>query len=396
MSQTRRRFVELPNDRHIDWRQLGRIIGPAIAILVVFGIWALQPDLVEVAFTHGFGLFTSRLMASISGLVPFSLAEWIEGGVILWVVLSPIRPMRDVVRGTRQFRNAAASGMVQLLTLALLCLVVFYGTWGLNYARHGLIDRQGWDSIDAKQPLANLELLLLADELVGLANTEYLAIHGVEDAGVETAPPTGAALERAIEDGWVVVADELDLSPLLVTARPPTKPLLSSRIFSHLGISGFYFPFTGEANYNAETPGYQLPHTIAHEKAHQRGIASEDEANFHGFLACIRSPDPTVRYAGYLFAQRRLLHSVAPAEPQSVRAIVERRLPGVQHDVTEARQFWRSRQGKATHMSHAINDAYLRANRVRGGIESYALSTELIVAWARERGLRIGDDVPAD
>ena len=38
---------------------------------------------------------------------------------------------------------------------------------------------------------------------------------------------------------------------------------------------------------------------------------------------------------------------------------------------------------------HAINDAYLRANRVRGGIESYALSTELILAYAKARDLTL-------
>ena len=391
-----RRFVQLPNDRPIEWRQLGGILGPALTLLGVFAIWALQPDLIEVAFTHGIGFVATTVLGSLSGLFPFSLAEWAEAGVILWVLVSPIRPMRDVWQGTRHFRNAATRGLIQLLSLVVLCMVFFYGTWGLNYARSGLIERQGWEAVDATEPLANLELLLLGEELVALANAEYLIIHGVPEAEVETAPPSGAALEQAIEAGWAVAAKELGLSPLMVTARPPTKPLLSSRVFSHLGISGLYFPFTGEANYNAETPGYQLPHTIAHEKAHQRGIASEDEANFHGFLACIRSPDPTVRYAGYMFAQRRVLYSVLPSEPRSARAIVEERLPGVQFDVTEARRFWRSRQGKATDVSHAINDVYLRANRVRGGIDSYALSTELIVAWARSRGLRIGGQIPSD
>ena len=45
---------------------------------------------------------------------------------------------------------------------------------------------------------------------------------------------------------------------------------------------------------------------IAHHKAHQRGYAKEDEANFVGYVICINSTDPPVRYSGYLYGLKVL------------------------------------------------------------------------------------------
>jgi hypothetical protein len=65
-------------------------------------------------------------------------------------------------------------------------------------------------------------------------------------------------------------------------------------------ISGVYTFFTGEANLNVNFPDYVLPYTAAHEFAHQRGIAREDEANFVAFLVCMESDDAYIRYSGAL------------------------------------------------------------------------------------------------
>ena len=78
------------------------------------------------------------------------------------------------------------------------------------------------------------------------------------------------------------------------------KPVLVSEVMSYMHITGVYSFFTGEANLNVGFPDYTLPYTAAHEMAHQRGIAREDEANFIAFLVCIGSEDPYIRYSGYL------------------------------------------------------------------------------------------------
>ena len=64
--------------------------------------------------------------------------------------------------------------------------------------------------------------------------------------------------------------------------------------------SGVYFPFTGEGHVDNGLHPVSKPFTIAHELGHGYGFGSEDVCNFLGFLACVRSDNPAIRYAGYL------------------------------------------------------------------------------------------------
>lgn len=385
--------MKAPEDRPVPWRAVGGISGPALGILAVFAIVSAQPDLVETLFARRFGRWAEWLLGTLTGWIPISLAEWIEGGIGLAVIVALAQAARHWWTGRRSFGNLASNGLARLVLLGLLGLIGFYASWGLNYARAPLLERLDLDAPDPDHPLAITELILLADDLIDRTNAAYLLTHGVPDAGEMTVAPPRHDLDASIEEGWARAVDNLGWDPSLARRRPQPKPLLSSAVFSRLGISGFYFPFTSEANYNTWTPGWQLPLTIAHEKAHQRGFASENEANFAGFIACIHSTDPHVRYSGLIFAQRQLLFALLEADEWTAVQLIERRLPGVQRDVTEGKAFWRQFEGNAREVSRVVNDAYLRANRVRGGIDSYNQSTELVIAWARSRDLEVDPEL---
>ena len=58
-----------------------------------------------------------------------------------------------------------------------------------------------------------------------------------------------------------------------------------------MGFSGYLNPFTLEAHINSTLPKISLPITIAHEMAHQNGIAAENDANFMGFKQCYTHTD---------------------------------------------------------------------------------------------------------
>jgi hypothetical protein len=79
-----------------------------------------------------------------------------------------------------------------------------------------------------------------------------------------------------------------------------SKRVILSRAMSYTHTLGVYTFFTGEANLNTNAPDYSIPYTMAHELAHQRGIAREDEANFIAFLVCANADDPYIKYCGYM------------------------------------------------------------------------------------------------
>jgi hypothetical protein len=216
-----------------------------------------------------------------------------------------------------------------------------------------------------------LELEALGSMMVESVNQAYVEAH----AGGRS--PERSEIVKILNESLDSAA-ELNLLPRGNYAPP--KPVFSSEILTRLGISGIYFPFTAEPNYNADMPDFQIPFTIAHEMAHQRGVARESEANFVAYVVCVNSRDPFVRYSGYRNGLGVLseLHKV---EPERAKELSRRLSPGYREDSRRAALFWAKALGAAGALSHRVNDLYLRANRVKAGAADYSNSTTLIIAY---------------
>jgi hypothetical protein len=368
-----------------------RLLTSGIGALLLLFLWGLcgRPEFVETAYAGGAGDLASRLLAAVSGVAPASVAEVCVIVLLLWVLARAAIAAVRVARGRRRLANAIACGTLRGGSAAVVLAVSFYALWGMNYARPDAARRLGWEGLEAAPApgeSAIEELSRLVAELVDESNRHYETLHGAADLGVASSLPADVrALDAQIDAGFARAAQRLGIEDGLGVSRGRAKPLLLSALTTRLGLAGFYFPFTGEASYNRDVPSCELPHVLAHEKAHQRCVASEDEANFFGFLACVHSPDPFVRYAGYLFAQRQLLHELDALDPERARELRATRLPGVARDIDDARAFWKRHQGAASALSHRINDRYLKLNGVEAGVDSYRLSARLLVLFSRSR-----------
>ena len=359
-------------------------------------VFAQFPWLVERVYAQGIGAWIALGLSWLTAWYPYSMGELIMLAAYSAVPIGLIVVCVQCLRRRRQWGNGLARYGLWFLTIAHVLAVVFYGAWGLNYMRADVFARQGWERLatgdDAPEAVA--ELAALCEELVAATNAAYIAAMGSEDAGEPSTPSLSlremdAEIERALDR----MADAQGMPPGFKGRRGPFKPWLGSWVFTKLGIGGMYFPWTGEAQINMLPPWSGRPHTIAHEKAHQRCITSEAEANFVGFLGCIYSDDPYVQYSGFLFAQRQLLGTLARADGDLAREIAQKRVPGITRDLEAVRDFWDQHRGPAQTASRAFNDAYLRVNRVEGGVQSYGMSAELLVLLAREQG---GSLMPQD
>jgi hypothetical protein len=366
--------------------QVRRRLALALAGAAVFGCSLLlgrSPELAEL-YARTLGRGAPFLLSHVTGWLPLSLAEILVAAFVLRQLVGAAGGIRGAVRKQRRWRNALAAGGLRLAQDVGVAVALFYLLWGWNYARAPLEERLGWQSGES----AGVdEVATLCRQMVEATNGAYLALHGVEDAGKPTARPQDrAALDDAIEEGWRVVGEELALAEASGPRRGRPKRLLASPLLDRLGLTGFYFPFTGEANLNGGIPAISLPQVLAHEKAHQRGIAPEDEANFLGFLVAARAPHPLARYSAHLFAHRQLLGALIPSDRERAKELLEARLPGVQRDVDDLYAYWQRFRGPMQRAANVVNDAYLRTNRVEGGITSYSRSVELLLAYERTRG----------
>jgi Protein of unknown function (DUF3810) len=369
-------------------------------ILLPFVLWvarwlaSFRAGPVDRYYAEGISQFMGRAAARVAGVVPFSVAEVLFLVAVAWGVGSVARALHAVARRKRRVRNALVGEALRMGTAVSIVTALGFCAWGLNYVRPALAERMAWPPLDGSmtgevdRESAAAELERLGEELVEETNRLYVLMYGVEDRKVPSGPPAEglAATDEAVEHGYAVLTEQLKLHPHYAVSRGPAKPVVSSEVLSRLLVYGFYSPWTGEANYNRHAPGCMLPLVIAHEKAHQRSVALEDEANFLGYLACAHSGAPYARYAGCLFAQRQVLRQLQGIDPERAMALVQRRHAGVQRDVADIRAFRQSHSGTVGRVGMAVNHAYLKANRVEEGVVSYAMSVRLLVQFSRSNG----------
>jgi hypothetical protein len=350
---------------------VGLLSGPvALLIAQIAGAFPAQT---EAVYGQRVGPWVGWLLARSTGWFSFSLAEWLLAAAILFWILRWGR----AVRADARLRALGRATLLNLRDLSVV-LALFTLVFGIQYRRPPLTERMGWT-----EPIPADLLHTCAAASVDEVNGLYRELHQSDDLGRPTALERDfQSLDHALQDAWPDVVTEFRLGAAAGWNRGRTKGLLISPLLARLGLSGFYFPWTGEANRNREVPAMRQPHVAAHEMAHQRGIAREDEANFLGWAVARRSDSRLARYSAAMYAHRRFLIELLRRDPESARELIDARLPGVQRDVDDLHAYWARHRGRATQVSRSINDRYLRSHAIPDGTSSYGRSLELMLRYA--------------
>ena len=174
--------------------------------------------------------------------------------------------------------------------------------------------------------------------------------------------------------------------PLLTLKDVRPKAAFYSRLMSAFNYTGFYFPYTGEATVNVDPPPALLPATIAHEMAHQRGVSSEQEANFVAVLACTESGNAAYEYSGWLFGFIHLGNALYRWDADTYFALAGRLPESVWADLEANRVYWAQFETKAAEVSDKVYDAMLKSYGQSMGVQSYGAVVDLLIAWYLEGG----------
>lgn len=183
--------------------------------------------------------------------------------------------------------------------------------------------------------------------------------------------------------------------PNLSGSRARPKKMLYSAIMSRTHFTGIYFALTGEAHINDDAPRAFLPFTAAHELAHSRGAAREDEANFVAVAACLTSNVTMYEYSGALAALNYIGSALARDDMEAYTEIASGYGEYVRLDFDASRRYWgeidekNARSPAVAAFAAAVTetyDGYLRANGQKSGMRSYGECVDLLTVWAVERG----------
>ncbi len=346
------------------------------AAIVLQRLAAQYPQAVDRFFSRGLYLYVGRLLSALNGSLPFSIAELLVLAVP--VLLFPIVLLvtrKQIQRGMKVI-GIVASGVRALLWIAGGGFFLFLLLWGLNYQRLPAGRVLGLSERNA----SNEEIETISRTIIAEINSNWESARGDADWS------TGSRLALSRAQLYDLIEEGFQREEMLGKAREPRlgppKPVYFSRILSRLGISGIFSPFTGEPNFNAEQPDSELAFAMAHEKAHQRGFAREDEANFIAFLICTKAENAYVRYCGFLRALRVLTALREAVPDDQYREIVAVLGAGPRTDLRASSEFWRlSRSRFFGDAAERANDSYLRANRVTSGVRNYGEVVTLILNY---------------
>ena len=132
---------------------------------------------------------------------------------------------------------------------------------------------------------------------------------------------------------------------------------------------------------NVDSPACLLPANIAHELAHQRGIASEQECNFLAIAASTASDDVVYQYSGYLMGYIQLSNALYRADRERWAAVRGLLPETVLADLRYHSEYWAQFDGFTAQVSTKIYDSSLKSYGQADGIQSYGTVVDLLVAY---------------
>lgn len=350
---------------------------PKIAY-VFFGIAALSLIIFIIAisntaFADFFNRYVSSIfrgfLATVTNILPISFAELliICSPVILFFIIK-----FAVKKYSRSWRDVGVFCLVLLSVISLL-FSTFVFTFGTGYHTYGIEEKL---SLNKKEVSAQ-ELSLTAEWLIEEVNALIEEV-SFEDKSSSVSPYTIRETNKILLDSYNSLSNEYKFLPKLTSF---VKPIILSKPMTYTHISGVYTYFTGEANVNTNAPDYSIPYTMAHELAHQRGIAREDEANFIAFLVCANTDDPYIKYCGFMNLCEYVLNALYSADSKLWEETYKKLDKCAIYEMIAYNKFYEKYQDNVVgEISGAINDAYLQANGTEG-TKSYGLVVDLAVAY---------------
>lgn len=253
----------------------------------------------------------------------------------------------------------------------------FHFIWGYNYYKTPIKDSYNieLDSLD--------ELKQLADMYYERA-VKYRELVQEDERGVFKMSLNSSEINQELKNSAFKVQTKYPEVIFTHSIQPNLKNSLYSEVFSHLGVSGYYNPFTSESQVNKRMPDSKLLFTTFHESAHQFGFAPESEANFVGFLMGIESDHFDFQYVSNFKAMRSILNRILWVDPMYVKGYIDFRYsPGMKRDREYEMEINEKYTGKTGDAFSMMNEAFLKMNN-QEGLESYGRFVELLVGFNRK------------
>ena len=311
-----------------------------------------------------------RILSRLCSHVPFSVAE-----VLICTFFISLIAYTAVKLTT--LRKAADKGKeVYIIFVTPICAAVcvyalFSVMWGTYYYGDDFTTRMGLSC----ESVSTQRLADTTRYFARLAN-EYADKVSRDENGVYNADR-----DELLERSASVFENAEKKFPCLAGDGLCAKGFHLSPALSCLDFTGFFFPFTGEANVNTDFPPALFAATVAHELSHQRGVAREQEANFVAVLASLEYGDADYVYSAALLAYTHLGNALHKADREAWLEIYNSLDANIIADFENDRAYWQRFETPVQSVSDTVYEGFLQSYDQELGLRSYGACVDLLVDY---------------
>lgn len=343
------------------------------AIAVGIKIFSFFPSLVEKYYSGAVYPVIARLLRILFGWIPFSVGDifYIIAGVFL---LYKLYSFFKKLFGKKADWKYLFSCVLWLTESVLILYIVFNVLWGLNYNRVAVAYQMGLKP----EPYSTAELSAVVQLIIDRLNQVDSASRQIRGE-----LKSKRQLFRLSTDAYQKLHE---LNPMFQYSSSSVKPSIFSYLGDYLGFTGYYNPFSGEAQVNTTIPEFVQPFTCCHEIGHQIGYAKENEANIAGYLSAKSSDNPAFKYSVYFELYFYAARELYLRDSNLLKPLKKQLKPGVRKDFHDLNAFYLQYQNPFEPYIRKLYGNYLKANEQPQGLMSYNAVIAWLIAYYKKNG----------
>ena len=344
-----------------------------IVLALLVRIFSLFPSRVERYYSTGVYPSIGITLRMLFGWIPFSVGDIFYTIVGIWLIYNLYLFTRSAFR-KQLGKGALLVAVEKTISFFLLVYVLFNLLWGLNYNRLPMATHLG---ITLKRYSIKELKVVMQVLLTRLNELDSVSLFYRDDLEIK---------RKLFSESVHAYRRSQSQHAFLSYEHPSIKPSIYSYAGNYLGFSGYYNPFSGEAQVNTTIPAFVQPFVSCHEIGHQLGFAKENEANFAGFLSGRLSENQAFRYSVYFDMYSYALLELFRRDSSSAKLIHNQLKPQVRKDYAAIQKFFSRFENPLEPVIRNLYGHYLKANDQPGGLKSYSQVVAMLVAYHRKYG----------
>lgn len=314
------------------------------------------------------------ILSGISSVVPFSISETLLFSSPIWITILFVRGIKNAKISNKD----TIRFLMKVLSILLLIFITFVWTYSSGFYNSTIDKKLGIKTEKLSKENLYDTSIIIVENLNELSNEIVY-----DSTGASVMPYGYYKLSDKIYEAYEVYEKEYGA---IINFRSVVKPIILSEPMTYTHISGVYTFFTGESNINVNYPDYIVASSAAHEMAHQRGVARENEANFTSFVVLSSSNDSFLRYSAYLDVYSTVMNALYSADKDLYSKVYSMLDGRVKKDLNSYSKFFEKyRDSIASEVTGNINDSYLQANGQKDGVKSYGMIVDLTCAYLKNK-----------